>query len=320
MFIAALGLIFSVSLGYAQEIGSQPASENQPRQEKRTANSQGGSEGEYYDTIDLTPALEGIEAAIRDLIAEEDKIEAKRREDNEQRDLNAQEQMAKWAKWMTLVTIGGVIATVVGLFLIYRTLQYTRKAADDTGKMLVEAKRSAEAAEEAVAATRDIGEKQVRAYLHIKDVSVFVSRGLERGLGVEITVANAGQSPCIDCEAVIHFTMAKQGSAVIHIPIPDIAANSEKTGKVRAQSVSETSDWDGDAVRITAIGKVFGYDVFNNEIFAQTHRTRGFRDPLKSGERYALEDAGGYFPSAAIAVLAEQFEVKRRMGRKSDGR
>lgn len=305
---------FGIAL-LASEAGSQTATENEPRQENSAVDTEASSESNYPDPIDFTPALEKIEAAIRDLIAEEDKIEAQRKQDSEKRDLDAQEQMAKWAFWMTLATIGGVIATFVGLVLIGKTLKHTRIAAEHTGNMLLEAEKATEAAEAAVVATRDIGEKQVRAYLHVKDIKVHYSRGFRRGLGAEITIANAGQSPSIDCEAVIHFAMAGEGHAIIHIPLPDIAAGAEEVGRVEAQDIKETSTWEGGAVRITAIGKIFGHDVFGKEIFAQTHRTRHFDKNLVPGERHSLDDAGGYFPSKAVAILADKFQVKRRMKR-----
>lgn len=49
-----------------------------------------------------------------------------------QRDLDAQEDMAWWAMWMFFAATAGTILSAVGVFLIWRTLLYTRDAAKHT--------------------------------------------------------------------------------------------------------------------------------------------------------------------------------------------
>jgi hypothetical protein len=88
LYAVAFGLALSTEYSFAQT-----TSEDEPRQEESAADSDNGSENQNTDPVDLTPALENIETAIRDLIAEEDKIAAEAQEGREQRDLNAQEGM-----------------------------------------------------------------------------------------------------------------------------------------------------------------------------------------------------------------------------------
>lgn len=79
-----------------------------------------------------------------------------------EQDLAAQENMAKFAKRLLDVTAITAGVTTFGLVFIWRTLQYTRTAAEHTGTMLEEARKATLAAEAAVVVTRDLGEAQVR--------------------------------------------------------------------------------------------------------------------------------------------------------------
>jgi hypothetical protein len=101
-----------------------------------------------------------------------------------ERDLEAEENIAKWGMW--LVFVGGfeALITAAGVFLVWRTLRASWAAAA--------------AAEKAVTETRRIGEAQVRAYLSIQTVRVqFRNDWLpgEAFPSVEIGASNSGQSP-----------------------------------------------------------------------------------------------------------------------------
>lgn len=66
-------------------------------------------------------------------------------------DLDAQQAMALWARLMTLASLVGLGVTAVGVYLVYGTLKQTSIAT--------------QAAQDAVAVTREIGQKQARANL-----------------------------------------------------------------------------------------------------------------------------------------------------------
>lgn len=160
--------VITFALGLALLSGqawSQGTTEDQPRQEYSAPDSNANSDSQNGQPIDLSPALEGIEAAIRELIADEDQIEAHRKQEAEQRDLRAQEEMAKWSFWMTLATIGGVVATFVGLALLSRTLHHTRRAADYTQRMLTEAEATTSEARNANVTNRVVGQAQIRPWV-----------------------------------------------------------------------------------------------------------------------------------------------------------
>lgn len=95
-------------------------------------------------------------------------------------DLDAQQAMALWAKLMTVASVAGLGVTAIGVYLVWGTLDQTRAATN--------------AAQDAVAVTRDIGQRQVRAYLVDLDVRVV---GYTPGAipTYHMIVKNTGQSP-----------------------------------------------------------------------------------------------------------------------------
>jgi len=136
---------------------SQAAAEDQPRQEEGAAATDEGGGDQEREPIDLTSAFEGIETAIRDLITKENEVTAQQQQENEQRDLDAQEGMAWWAKLMFYATGATVLVTFAALVAIIKTLEQTKRAADYTKDMLVEA---AEVTREAKSANQILREEQ----------------------------------------------------------------------------------------------------------------------------------------------------------------
>ena len=102
----------------------------------------------------LSPSLDKIEAAIRDLIAQERAAQSQGPKDEEIRDLEAQEGMAFWAETMFWATLAAVVLTFAGIVLIRYTLKYTKIAAGHTEGMLDEAKETTKAAAKAAAEAR----------------------------------------------------------------------------------------------------------------------------------------------------------------------
>jgi hypothetical protein len=176
---AIIGLTLPANYALAQS-----ASENEPRQEERAADAQQDNQEEQQPTIDLTTALNDIESAIRDLIEEEDKIAIDAQESREKRGLNAQEAMAEWAKLMFFATFSTVLLTFVALVYIRWTL--------------IETKNAVRAADKTVLATREIGQKQVRAYLSVSDVKMEWGNENRTLTRISFIVENTGSSPARD--------------------------------------------------------------------------------------------------------------------------
>lgn len=164
VFAVAFGLI--ASLGQAQE-NVVPSLENDPVGTAGYSESAEGaddqSECEQADGFDYAPALTLIEGAIRDLVADVDHVEAQRQQENEERDLQAQEDMAYWAKlmfWASAVTVG---LTFIALVAIIRTLKHTKTAAEAAVDMVEEAKGTTLATRQMAEDSKAIGDSQVQA-------------------------------------------------------------------------------------------------------------------------------------------------------------
>lgn len=129
---AGILLCDAMSVAFAQEHPGGPAIDEpvaSPGQDAGTGDGQEEAAKEETSASRIEPALQAIEAAIRELVAEDDAEERKRQEKREEADLQAQEDMVLWAGRMTYATWAGVVLTLIGLALIARTMLYTRDAA-----------------------------------------------------------------------------------------------------------------------------------------------------------------------------------------------
>ncbi len=104
----------------------------------------------------------------------------KRDEWRSERDLEAQRDMAQWAENMFYSSIFMAFLSAIGIWLIFATLRETQKAT--------------KSAREAVEVTREIGQKQVRAYLHAVDGTINVDPIM---VVLSVKVRNIGKSPSI---------------------------------------------------------------------------------------------------------------------------
>lgn len=106
----------------------------------------------------------------------------------------AQETGAGLAFWVGVIALLQLVATILGLFLIKRTLDATRKAVEDTGK--------------ATAALADQSmRRQLRAYLVIEPGGVNeVVDGFAR---LPLQVENKGQSPAFDVRLFANHAVAE---------------------------------------------------------------------------------------------------------------
>ena len=232
----ALGVAVHTVPLYAQE-GAQPALQGEPKAPGQNGSGAAPSTEqptpEDRSATELLTGIEGIEAAIRELITEGDKVASEQQRDRDDADLRAQQSMAVWAFWMFIASGLGVLLTGVGVYLIWRTLIYTRDAASHAGEAVVEAKSATKAAQDAVDVTREIGEAQVRAYLLCRSARYRINKG---GLSATLELANAGQSPASDVAII--------GTAHVHSvggrpSLPRVLswANSQET-TARCQPIS----------------------------------------------------------------------------------
>ena len=210
----------ATSVALAQQSRDSSAPQGQPEAagdqvEGATAGKQ-NTAPEQDDAARLLPALHGIESAIRDLIADEDQVSSERQEQRDIADLQAQKEMALWAKYMLWVTGAGAFLTGVGIILIWRTLHYTRIAAVQAGEAVIEARKTTAAAIEATAAAKDangllLADQRPWLDIDVDTVKLTINGNGNLQVNADISVKNIGRTPAIDATSGIRFFDAKVG-------------------------------------------------------------------------------------------------------------
>jgi hypothetical protein len=193
-------------------------------------------------------------------------IEAQREARHDAQDLVAQQQSAQWATVAALTAIGGLVATIIGVIFVWQSLGKTAEAL--------------RLARKANKIARKLGQAQTRAYLSITKLALRVEGGAPF---IDVTVANAGQSPARKVEVVIKYDFtgvsgppsnefpSAHGHGVLWID--DIPADEERgvTNTTPANmTIGDPTIWDENMLISSAGLDVVAYadDVFGAEITA----------------------------------------------------
>ena len=118
----------------------------------------------------------------------------------QERDLQAQRDMAEWARWMFISSTAGVVVSLFALFLISGTLEESRKAT-------AAAQTTADAAIQANKDFEQISKRQLRAYVSVTASEpiwhTLVGQPDKPPFNVEFkfTVTNSGQTPAFSVKA-----------------------------------------------------------------------------------------------------------------------
>ncbi len=159
------------------------------------------------EVSEITGSLDGIKAEISRLEGVLKQNDSADESGRAERDLKAQESMARWAFWMfvtTAVTVVltaiTVVLTAIALWAILRTLHHTKRAADEAEQMSKQAIRTnniaednAKAAWEAVDVSHASLKHQIRSYVCLASTRVCTDSGAP--ILMEIRVQNYGASP-----------------------------------------------------------------------------------------------------------------------------
>lgn len=227
-----------------------------------------------------------------------------RNEWRQEQDLSAQNASAFWAPWMFFATLAGVV-------YVARTLNETRKATEA-------AMRAAEATERSIDVTRDIGQKQVRAYLSLGAARLMhTDLGLGKEavphLGFRFRIRNAGQSPAKDLKLYVECTIDIPGFRNIvrwvSIGVSPIAAGTREWAEVYINynnGLEEPLRGLPDMLDITMatlgiVARIDGFDVFEEPL-----------DPATCAYSFKVFsfDAGQWYPLERITseLLADRDE------------
>lgn len=184
------------SFGLATGANTQPVDGNSgSNQQPSTTNA----------TPKAPPSIQDLLQSIASAIeAGNNKPQTAQERDNAERDLAAQEDMARWAKLMLVIGGAEICVTLIGIFLIWRTLIHTRDAARHAGAAVVEANRATKAAEDAVKVTEAMAKAQTRAYLTVTGATIKYRDGLPPA--VSIKIKNTGQSPAYNVNGAFRLS------------------------------------------------------------------------------------------------------------------
>jgi hypothetical protein len=139
----------------------------------------------------FTSALNAIERAIRDLTAEDESEYRERQEARNEADLRAQQGMF-WA------AAASVVLTALGVWLIWKTLVYTRATVEEARKGTAAATQAAEAALEANKLNRDVFVAEQRAWVAIKNIKIASSllwSDKQGNIAIQFAIENTGRTP-----------------------------------------------------------------------------------------------------------------------------
>lgn len=181
----------------------------QQRQEAARDDAEGAEQQWYYSCFQLSGIVDRVSCIASQISRESPDKTA-------QHDLNAQQDMATWALGVFITSIFSVFLTTAGVILIWRTLYYTKDAAESTriaaeaSKAAVEESRKAtEAAAKSVDVAlegnkinREIFVSDQRPWLfasvRIADALTWDRNGAN--FGFVISVKNTGRTPAVNSE------------------------------------------------------------------------------------------------------------------------
>lgn len=153
------------------------------------------------------------------------------RDDQADRDLRAQEEMARWAFWMFVATTATVLISAAGLILIWRTLLHTGRAANHAKDMLDEARITTAAAQLSAQASLKMANAE-RAWLigdefHHGPMNNTILNGetVNHGLIIIPNMKNIGRSPAVRVTAWRSLAFTPWGA-----PPPEFSTNVSDLG------------------------------------------------------------------------------------------
>jgi hypothetical protein len=144
-----------------------------------------------------SPIIATVKSSHRSESADDTRSHADDDTERSQKDLKAQQEMASAAWGMLVLSAISFFASGFGLYLVGRTLKYTRDAAEAARDAVSEAKRATEAANRSFAVTQDMAAQQLRAYVTVVSSTYL---GHINGIGdsevaAKVRIKNAGQTP-----------------------------------------------------------------------------------------------------------------------------
>jgi len=192
----------------------------------------------------------------------------------EWRTVRATEKAADVALWSLFLGIAGAVITAIGTGLVLLTFRETRRTAQIAEDGLFEARRSANAALEQAAISRDALEQQLRPYVYLTSIIPEFSRMRSVGLvgdaaPLNLKIQNFGATPAKNVSFRARGFVGGYWSGPVkgnlwnevHVPLGDLPVGFTK--EVRGYTITGIKAADDDLIAGTAslffVGEI-GYD------------------------------------------------------------
>lgn len=184
VFASMVAALLIVS-GATSVFSSQPSASKADLQNAHSnGNHREASEGKPRQTTRLVAPIKAVSPSIKRPISSQDSGGGDQERQQKRRDLAAQESMARWAKVMGIAAVVTMFITGLGLWLLKRTVDETKRAAIAADAMVVEARKTTReaksstkearkataAAERSVRVTSAASERELRAYSFVHTV------------------------------------------------------------------------------------------------------------------------------------------------------
>jgi len=298
--IATIGLALAAT-AYAQPVGDD-AGEKAGTEEAQSPPAENAEPTERPTIHDL------IERIATALDSDDDEAEAKRQREQAARDLQAQEDMAKWAKYMLWATCAGVAVTFAGVVLVYFTLRYTRaaaihaqSAADAAWQTVSEARSATVTTRRAATSVNSNTMRELRAYISVEPAGIIKQTGSNETLG-HVIVRNVGKLPA--SKVTVHVQMETGDRDKSDFPIKAredhsadrvIQPNADmRQGSVRGSHLVDFDQWAGFVFVWGVVYYVDGYDRPRQTKFCHRYnleaRNPPAMDDLFGGKGFCLID------------------------------
>ena len=197
---AALGILllaFALTHGTGTQAVSNDASGNRRPQQRQTpiqSNAQPVLPASVQDAIQRIAGA--LEAANQKLPSSEEKDQAAR-------NLAAQEKIARWAPYVFFAALGEFLVTAAGVFLVWKTLEATQRAATAAENTLGELQKNAAL--------------ELRAYLSVEPLGIRLLSGSNNCLG-QVSVRNVGKVPAKNVVVFVHMRFSDQRDTKFDVP------------------------------------------------------------------------------------------------------
>jgi len=144
----------------------------------------------------------------------EDAIDASREAQRSEADLSMQRQMSDWAFWALVVGIVMAFITTIGTYLIFRQVELTRRAVEETGDATEEMRAANVIAARASDAAHDANRPWLDIIVDFGDSGNFTWIGDVCTIPISLSAKNHGPSPAVMAEISTTVVCAESDIAI----------------------------------------------------------------------------------------------------------